>query len=513
VDPDQWRRVNAMLQDALARPADERAAFLDQACRSRPDDRREVESLLSHHDEGSDFLERGPGELAAALMMLPSSALAVGRRLGPYTIIKELGRGGMGTVYLARDTRLDRLVALKVLSPEVSQDARQRERLKQEARASASVSHPGVAHVYALEETEDGIQYIASEYVAGRTLRQEIDEGPLTPELVVSTALGIAKAAAAAHDRGIAHRDLKPENVMRAEDGTVKVLDFGLARTPAAATEQAQGRLTVPGSMIGTPEYMSPEQLRGSEIGFATDVFSLGLMIHEMAVGAHPFGGSGPPPMLVRILEEKPNAVPPDVRAALPGLEAIVWRCLQKDPVQRYASMEELVADLDRIDLELPVEGVSRVTGSLEPTVSTRFRAPLPQSQWWWRFHQLAISLLYVGVAYPVWTVRAGPRPVYGVLFLALVAAAALATTMRLHLVFTSIVHPGRLASERHRSHVWIRLADWLMSLLLLVAAGVALVGERLWIGAVLATVAACGTVAFLLIEPATTDAAFPSEG
>ena len=444
--------------------------------------------------------------------MPPESVLSVGHRLGPYTIVRELGRGGMGVVYLARDARLDRLVALKVLSPEVSHDARQRERLKQEARAAAAVSHPGVAHVYALEETEDGVLYIASEYVAGRTLRQEIDEGPLKPELVVSTALDIANAAATAHGRGITHRDLKPENVMRTEGGTVKVLDFGLALTPTAATEEAQDRLTVPGSMIGTPGYMSPEQLRVTDVGFATDIFSLGLVIHEMAVGTHPFAGDEPPPMLVRILEGEPNAVPPDIRGALPELEAIVRRCLQKDPAQRYASMDALIADLERMNLHVPVPGASRVTGSLESTVSTRSGAPLPRSQWWWRFHQLAISLLYVSVVYPVWTVRVGPRPLYGVVFLALVAAAALATTMRLHLVFTSIVHPGRLAAERHRSHGWIRLADGLMALLLLVAAGVALIGERLWMGAVLATVAACGTVAFLLIEPATTDAAFPSE-
>ena len=179
MDPARWRRVSAVLQDAIALPPHERAAFLERAC-ADADDRREVESLLRHHEADDPFLERGAGAIAAELLL--SEGLAPGQTLGAYVVVREIGRGGMGVVYLARDTRLDRDVAIKMLPPELRHNPRGRERLKQEARAAAAVPHAGIAHVYALEEDEHGTGYVVSEYVDGRTLREEIQDGPMPPD-------------------------------------------------------------------------------------------------------------------------------------------------------------------------------------------------------------------------------------------------------------------------------------------------------------------------------------------
>ena len=348
MDPARWRRVSAVLQDAIALPPPERPAFLERAC-ADPDDRREVESLLRHHEAGDSFLEQGAGPVAADLLL--TEGLAPGQTLGAYVVVREIGRGGMGVVYLARDTRLDRDVAIKMLPPELRHNPRGRERLRQEARAAAAVPHAGIAHVYALEEDEHGTGYVVSEYVDGRTLREELQEGALPPDRAVATALQIASAAAAAHARGVVHRDLKPENVIRARDGSVKVLDFGLARLTSSA-ESAGARLTLTGTLMGTPAYMSPEQLRGSEAGAATDIFALGLLLHEMLTGQHAFGVAGNAPMgaMARILEAEPNPLPVAVTAAWPGLPAVIGRCLMKDPSARYNTMQDVVDALQRAD-------------------------------------------------------------------------------------------------------------------------------------------------------------------
>jgi serine/threonine protein kinase len=510
VDPEQWRRVNAAFQNALAQPSAERAAFLERVSLS-PEDRREVQALLRLHEEDSGFLESGLGALAADLLAPEPAEIREGYRIGSYTVVRELGRGGMGIVYLGRDVRLDRPVAIKMLTPNLAHDAVGRERLKREARAAAAVSHPGIAHVYALEEDSRGVQYIVSEYVEGHTLRAEIEKGPLPPALVVETALAIARALAVAHARHIIHRDLKPENVMRTLDGRVKVLDFGLARSDASASVETAMRLTASGMAMGTPGYMSPEQWRGETAGPATDIFSLGLVIYEMAAGTHAFAAGARTPAIARVLDGRPSPVPAGVDAALPGLAAVLDRCLQPDPEARYPSRQALIADLEALAGPAGPGGLPVTPRQLTPPYAIRSDAvSQARTTWWWQFHQAAVSAVLVATIYPVWLVRHPNGLTHGALVLAIVVLAALSATLRLHLVFTARVSPGSLAAARGRVARWIRGLDWLTAALLLGAAAVAFAGDQLWLAALLATVAACSTAAFLIIEPATADAAFP---
>jgi serine/threonine protein kinase len=509
MDPLRWRRVSAVLHDAIALPLSERAAFLDRAC-ADAEDRREVESLLRHHDAGDGFLEQGAGAVAADL--LPGGGLTPGQILGSYVIVREIGRGGMGVVYLAHDQKLDRDVAIKMLPPELGHDHRRRERLRLEARAAAAVPHPGIAHVYALEEDEHGAGYVVSEYVEGRTLRDELQEGPLPGERAVATAVQVASAAAAAHARGVVHRDLKPENVMRARDGSVKVLDFGLARLVDRSAEAPPAKLTRTGGLMGTPGYMSPEQLRGLEAGAATDIFSLGLLLHEMLTGKHAFdgGANGAMGTMVRLLEDSPGPLPPDVTAAWPGVAAVIERCLQKDPAARFPTMQDVVDALQQPD-RTGLAPTSPAAASRSGSVG--MRQMRVADTWWWQFHQIAVSALYIAMIYPTWRLRGSPLPSWGhsLLVLAIIGSASLATTLRLHRLFIARVHPDRLVAAERRTRRLVRWSDALMSVLLLGAAAAALARDQFWFAALFATVSVSGTVASRLIEPATVDATFGS--
>ncbi|MEZ5286971.1 MAG: serine/threonine-protein kinase [Vicinamibacterales bacterium] len=503
MDPVQWQRVHALLEEAIALPAADRSAFLDRSCPD-PDDRHEVEDLLRYHEGRDGFLDDGVGRAAAEL--LTADVLLPGQALGPYRILREVGRGGMGVVYQARDTRLDRDVAIKMLPPGFGDDARQRERLRQEARAAAAIAHPGIAHVYALEQDEHGAGYVVSEFVNGRTLREEMAEGPLAPSLAVATASQIASAAGAAHARGIVHRDLKPENVMRSVEGAIKILDFGLARV---AHGDAGARLTLTGTTAGTPGYMAPEQLRGDDVGPGTDIFALGLMLQEMLTGRHPFTGTpdSATATMVRILEAAPTALPDAVRTALPGIDHVIARALAKRPDDRYTSMADLAAALEAVDR-------GDASAVLSEAAALSDQAPPTTATGWWQFHQAFVSFLYIAMLYPAWRLRGSPIPgwMHNLLFVSLVVAAALGMTLRLHWLFTARVHPGQLRPARRRARPWIRIFDWLMTVALLVTAGAALVRDEVWLAALFATVAASTTVAFLLIEPATTEATFGDE-
>ncbi len=372
MDPERWRRVGELFHRALEHDAEGRSRFLDEACGGDAGLRAEVDSLLAHHEDGAPPAVPTPPEVVPTPSeVVPSppevvptppedaaggdkaggAGLTAGRRLGPYRIIRKLGEGGMGVVHLAEDTRLGRRVAIKALPPRFTRDERRRRRLRREARAAASLTHPGIATVHALEEF-DGVLCIVSEYVAGETLRQELAAGPLPPADLLDTATAIARALAAAHEGNVLHRDLKPENVIRIqdtgiEDAGVKIVDFGLARfgDPEAAAASAT-QLTAPGAMLGTPGYMAPEQIRGEPVDFRADLFAFGVLLFELATGSHPFTSATPVSTVARVLE----ATPPDLRQLAPAcpaaLAAVISRCLQKDPAQRYAATRELVDDL-----------------------------------------------------------------------------------------------------------------------------------------------------------------------
>lgn len=387
MEAERWRRVNQLFHDALERPAGERDAYLKEACGDDDALRREVWSLLHSHADADEFIERPAYVIADSLLVgdeTPSNPpeSLIGETIGPYAIRAMLGSGGMGVVYLAEDARLQRKVAIKALAEHLGRDRRSRDRLRREARAAAALSHPCIATVHALEEF-DGRLYIVYEHADGSTLRQELSAGPLRGARLRDTARAIAGALEAAHARGIVHRDLKPENVVRTAAGDIKVLDFGLATLPQAAMPGPEGegdaeRLTLPGMLIGTPAYMSPEQLQGKDVDFRSDLFSFGIMLSELATGVHPFEGTNAASTIARILEVEPRNLPADGEDALDGLGPILRRLLAKRPEERYASTAELVADLERLPAAAATSLASPPPAS--PTGAPGVRRPPPPS-------------------------------------------------------------------------------------------------------------------------------------
>lgn len=324
VPPARLTELSTLFEQALSLPAPERDRYI-ASCTVDPDARREVTRLLAAHERAGGFLERlDPGEVAELL-----ERGAPEESIGRYHVLGLLGRGGMGRVYLARDPRLDRRVALKLLPALLDADAHARERFAEEARAASALDHPHICTIYEIDETPDGRPYIAMAYYEGGTLAQRVRAGALRTRDALALGLQIADALAAAHERGIVHCDVKPANVVLTPTGLAKVVDFGIARMLGAAE---RGRGTP-----GTPAYMSPEQLRG-EIDPRSDVWSFGVMLYEMLAGHRPFEGTDADAIRRAVdtaeipsLEERR----PDIPAALDDL---VRRCLDRDPQRRPIS-------------------------------------------------------------------------------------------------------------------------------------------------------------------------------
>jgi serine/threonine protein kinase len=279
------------------------------------------------------------------------SAVTPGTRIGAYEIVDLLGAGGMGEVYSARDTRLGRTVALKVLR--AGADPELLHRLQREARAASALNHPNIVHIYDVGDAEGlpGAHYVVMEHVLGETLRRHLAQGPLPMAELLDLGAQAADGLASAHRAGIVHRDLKPENLMVTPEGVLKILDFGLAKLTAPLEnvdlrETLSRHGTQAGLLLGTLEYMSPEQAKGGAVDFRTDQFALGLVLHEMATGRPPFRRDTPAQVLAAVIERDPEALArlrPDVP---PALDALVARCLRKDPEARYARTDELAAEL-----------------------------------------------------------------------------------------------------------------------------------------------------------------------
>jgi hypothetical protein len=429
--------------------------------------------------------------VAADLILDEGEGSLVGKHVGSYHVLEEIGRGGMGIVYAAEDERLRRTVALKALTPEYTRDPLRRERLTREARAAAALSHPAIATIFALEDI-DGELYIVSELVRGRTLRDELRDGPLPPSQLVPVLVAIATALAAAHERGIVHRDLKPENIIRRNDGQIKVLDFGLARSPARGNAPASTRLTEVGSALGTPGYMAPEQLSGAEVDARADVFAFGVLAWELATGEHPFG-TDPASVLARMTELIEGRTTGLSRALpLPGLDRIARRCMRATPAERYVTAEALLVDLRALD-------AFSATG-LQPA----HHAGL----WWWQFHQTAAAIFNAAVPAAVWAARHWiARPYGSTMFLVALVLATISVTLRLNLSFTSRVHPATLIEHRARLFPAVATADALLATALLVTAAL-IAGEHDGIAAIFVSVAVVMLASLTLIEPATTRAA-----
>ncbi len=346
VDVTRWRRIEAILDVALDLPPAERGALLDQACAGDPDLRAEVESVLEADAQAGGFLGTPAGEYAPDLLAGDTDEEEgetdlSGQQVGPYRLLREIGGGGMGTVYEAEDTRLGRRVAVKILPPEYSRDRRAKERFLREARAASAVDHPNLCTVHDVGESE-GRLYIVLALYEGGTLRKRIRRGPLPLAEAREIAIQVARGLACAHEAGITHRDIKPANVMLTRRGEVKILDFGIARL-----EGEEVSLTRTGASWGTPAYMSPEQARGEAVDCRTDVWSLGVLLYEMVAGRRPFGGESMEAVVSSILTQEPKPlekVRPDVP---PELARVVDRALAKDPAERYASAAQLLSDLE----------------------------------------------------------------------------------------------------------------------------------------------------------------------
>ncbi|MGA8438526.1 MAG: tetratricopeptide repeat protein [Candidatus Sulfotelmatobacter sp.] len=351
MNPDVWRRVEELCQRALGLSESRRAEFLQSACGGDDELRREVESLLAHEKKAEQFIESPALEVAGKLAaQKPDNGTnLIGTTVSHYRVLEKLGAGGMGVVYKARDTQLGRLVALKFLPDDVAHDAQALSRFQREAEAASALNHPSVVTIYELGHG-NGTHYIAMELICGETLRKLLVPGPLPFRRAIAIATQIADGLAKAHETGLVHRDLKPENLMVAQDGTAKILDFGLAklsrltREPDAPTQM--GSLTDPGTVMGTFGYMSPEQANGGTVDFRSDQFAFGAVLYEMVNGHPAFPGRGKAEIMAAILRDQPERLPP---ATFQGPAPLFWileRCLAKDPNQRYASTRDLARDL-----------------------------------------------------------------------------------------------------------------------------------------------------------------------
>jgi hypothetical protein len=496
---EQHRRVRELFEEAIDVPLATLGAWLAERCED-VEVRHEVASLLASHSKAGDFLTEPVGDLAA-LLQEDDPLQAPGQDLGPYRILAEAGRGGMGRVYRAIDLRLNRTVAIKALPAGFGADASYRERLRREARAAAALSHPGICTVHALEDI-DGELYLVTEFIEGRTLRDEIDAGPSpSPALAVETARQLAAALASAHAAGVTHRDLKPENVMRTADGRVKILDFGLARMEQPA--QPHTIVTQPGAVIGTPSYMAPEQLTGQPVDVRTDVFAFGVLMYEYVTGSHPFDAPTAIARAGRVLEATPAPVShrrPDLPARL--MQAID-RCLLKPPAARFGSggalLEALVAPSP--DPLVPSQTLEAVTA-----------LRTERSMVWWRMHNIVMIALYFTAVSAAWLVKEWHQGLTSPVFLGLGIAATIVGVLRAHLVFTERTHGIDLGRERRRVSPVTLVVD------LLIASAIGLEGllvsaTREVAGVLMLGLAVGVALARVVLEPATTRAAFDEPG
>jgi serine/threonine protein kinase len=345
---ERWRRVEDIYHQALDLNGAARAGFLEQACAGDEELRAEVESLIGFDSQGDPLLEAPAWQAlgGSAADALRTTRLAAGTQLGSYRVTECLGAGGMGEVYLALDTRLDRKVALKVLAPEMDANREWQQRFLREAQAASRLNHPNIVTIYDIGEA-NGVHYIAMEYIRGKALNEMIPPGGMQAADAARVAAGIARALGKAHAAGVIHRDVKPANVMIADDGQVKVLDFGLAKVgPVGAANplDAITSVTEAGMVLGSAAYMSPEQAAARAVDPRSDIFSWGVVLYEMLSGRRAFREDSRFATMAAILHKEPepldSAIPADLRA-------IVARCLQKEPANRYATIFEAVADLD----------------------------------------------------------------------------------------------------------------------------------------------------------------------
>jgi serine/threonine protein kinase len=381
--PERWQQISRIFKSAISLDDEARAAYVADQCGSDDVLRADVEKLIDSHQRASkdNFIGGVAAEAGAKFLIdrdntsAPHKTLTEGQQFGSYMIVSRLGAGGMGEVYLARDARLDRIVALKVLSEDVTLDKRRMQRFRQEARVASSLNQPNILTVFEFGEVE-GLNFLATEFIDGETLRNYISgKNQLRLGEILEISIQVLAALDAAHEAHIVHRDIKPENVMiRSRDRVVKVLDFGLAKVSEKKgstsheeeSEAATAVKTAPGIIMGTINYMSPEQARGDAIDERTDIWSTGVMIYEMVAGALPFAGETTSHTIVQILEKDPVPLTRVAEAPV-ELERIVLKAMAKSRDERYQTAKDMRIDLRSLKKRLDVEAEIQRTSS--PTV------------------------------------------------------------------------------------------------------------------------------------------------
>jgi Tol biopolymer transport system component len=417
---ERWKQIEDLCHAALELTPEKRAAFLAQACPDDPQLRAEVQSLLDQ--QADSFLESAPVSAV--------QALSEGAKLGNFEIVELLGHGGMGEVWRARDARLKREVAIKVLPASLARDPDRIARFEREARAASALNHPNIVAVYDIGR-DNGTYWIASELVRGETLRRMIEAGPLPSPKTIEIAAQVAAGLAAAHAAGLVHRDLKPDNIMVTRDGHVKILDFGLAKQRRTTQDSTTTDLTDEGVVLGTAGYMSPEQVRGEQADHRSDLFSFGVVLYEMLCGKRAFAGDSSIEVMNAILKEDPPELPASVP---PALARIVRRCLEKDPDRRFQSAADLGFALESL--------------SLSPARATRPKHRAP-----WKWAALLAACAIAGAAY--WLAVRAPKP----------SAPAETTLRRLTndpgLTTDAAISPdGKLVAYVRSGDIWVQQVD-----------------------------------------------------
>lgn len=440
--------------------------------------------------------------------------------IGRYKIEQEVGRGGMGVVLRAHDTRLNRIVALKMLPAEATHSPEMNCRLGVEARAASALSHPSIATVYDFVERDEG-SFIVYEFVEGQTLRRELARAPFTTEGILDAGVQLADALVAAHAHGITHRDLKPENIMLVPDnysrGRVKILDFGLAKryhaspSPEAGDDCETASIeTTPGLLIGTVTYMAPEQLESQPSDDRTDIYALGLVLYEMVTGANPFLGETSPSTIANILKQDAPPTRQKNLAAPAELDRILLKCLRKHPEQRYQSARELLVDLSALRRNSTGSATTQIR-EFEPSLFHRFFLLFGATPYRrWEIMHLRMMLWCLLLAYLGWRFMTCAPENWGfVLFFLELPCAGLLLILLGFLLYTGALDPGSLSREVRRMTPWVRWSTATLVLVTWTMAGTVVVSHRV-LAALLVLCGTAGGFKYLVFKAAFDRAAFP---
>ena len=503
-----WPHVTDVFGGAIDRTDADRVAFLSEACSRNDALGMEVADLLMSYDQMGDFL--GDPAVIIADAKKDDGSQNVGRKIGPYEIEAVLGEGGRGTAFLATDARQHRQVVLKKISAALGRDDVAREALLRDAKIVSSLQQPHIAAVHGVEEIY-GEYYIVGEYVAGANLRGLVESGPADPRAIITIGRQVADALQAGHAHGINHNNLKPENIVFREGGSVSVLDYGLAHTPYLKANEAPPAGSDAVSV--TIGYLSPEQLEGPSVDPRSDLFSLGVVLYELASGRNPFAAPAPAGTVSRIKTLQPPAVVA-VREQIPAaLDRVIMKCLEKDPEQRPPGAAALFESLKALEIYEPGavgDAANRESGGFAaPGTSARSAAALAARSPWIT-HQMLVMGTMLAMAFLMWEVEASRSSIVSAAIAGAVALTAIISgMMRLQWLIQS--SSDDLAPRLRRTMPLVIAVDLILGALLLLG-GIDMSSQHFLLGMIVAVSGVCLAVAAVFVEPAKARAAFPTE-